>query len=171
MNLTRRPVRRAVQIVLAALLALPALLIAGAHAAAAARNIGLPPTLCVNDVVDQFNGLKHHPEGLGFNLGAGAHDPTSGRHYQGIVRIPGEGPPRFVTSKNGNVGDFELPPGMDDQPGEVNVVELASRDTNGERVRSNRMVPNESTQSTPPPAEDRVVRSIHTGDFPLTSHF
>ncbi len=125
----------------------------------------------MNDVVDQFNSLKHHPEGLGFNLGAGAHDPTSGRHYQGIVRIPGEGPPRFVTSKNGNVGDFEFPPGMDDQPGEVNVVELASRDTNGERVRSNRMVPNESTQSTPPPAEDRVVRSIHTGDFPLTSHF
>ena len=160
MNITRKTVLT----LLAALLALPTFLIAGAGTASAARNPGLPPTLCVNDVVDQFNGLKHHPEGLGFHLGAGAHDPTSGRHYQGIVRIPGEGPPRFVTSKNGNVGNFEIPPGMDDQPGEINVVELASRDTNGERVRSNRMIPNESTQSTPPPAEDRVIMSFHTGD-------
>jgi hypothetical protein len=165
-NITRKPVLT----LLAALLALPTFLIAGAATASAARNPGLPPTLCVNDVVRQFNSLKHHPEGLGFHLGAGAHDPTSGRHYQGIVRIPGEGPPRFVTAKNGNVGDFELP-GQDDQPGEINVVELASRDTNGERVRSNRMIPNESTQSTPPPAEDRVIRSIHTGEFPISSHF
>jgi hypothetical protein len=165
--------RKTVLTLLAALLALPTFLIVGAGTASAARNPGLSPTLCVNDVVDQFNGLKHHPEGLGFHLGAGAHDPTSGRHYQGIVRIPGEGPPRFVTSKNGNVGNFEVPPGMDDQPGEINVVELASRDTNGERVRSNRMVPNESTQSTPPPAEDRVILSYHTGAQPgiLGSHY
>ena len=167
MNITRKTVLT----LLAALLALPTFLIVGAAApASAARNPGLHPTMCVNDVVRQFNSLKHHPEGLGFHLGAGAHDPTSGRHYQGIVRIPGEGPPRFVTSKNGNVGDFELP-GQDDQPGEINVIELASRDTNGERVRSNRMVANESTQSTPPPAEDRVIRSIHTGEFPIGSHF
>lgn len=166
-------IRKPVLTLLAALLAVPTFLVAGAGGASAARNPGLPPTLCVNDVERQFNSLKHHPEGLGFHLGAGAHDPTSGRHYQGIVRIPGEGPPRFITSKNGNVGDFEIPPGMDDQPGEVNVVELASRDTNGERVRSNRMVPNESTQSTPPPAEDRVILSYHTGEQPgfLGSHY
>jgi hypothetical protein len=171
MNIKR--IKNSVLTVLAALLALPTFLIAGATAASAARDPGAPPTLCVNDVVDQFNGLKHHPEGLGFNLGAGAHDPTSGRHYQGIVRIPGEGPPRFVTSKNGNVGNFEVPPGIDDQPGEINVVELGSRDTNGERVRSNRMIPNESTQSTPPPAEDRVILSYHTGAQPgiLSSHY
>src|SRR4051812_13484246 len=91
------------------LLALPAFVLVGSDTPAiAARNPGLLPTLCVDDVVRQFNSLKHHPEGLGFHLGAGAQDPTSGRHYQGIVRIPGEGPPRFVTSKNGNVGDFEL---------------------------------------------------------------
>ncbi len=172
MSPTRR-FARTIQVFLAALLALPAFLIAGAHAAAAARNPGLPPTLCVNDVERQFNSIKHHPEGLGFNLGAGAYDPTSGRHYQGIVRIPGEGPPHFVTTRNGNVGNFEIPPGMDDQPGEVNVIELASRDTNGERVRSNRMIPNESTQSTPPPAEDRVILSYHTGEQPglLNSHY
>ena len=163
-----RRLTKSVLTMLAALLAVPTFLIAGATGASAARDPGLPPTLCVNDVERQFNSLKHHPEGLGFHLGAGAYDPTSGRHYQGIVRIPGEGPPRFVTSRNGNVGDFELP-GQDDQPGEINVVELASRDTNGERVRSNRMVPNESTQSTPPSAEDRVIMSLKTGDSFLHS--
>ena len=138
---------------LAGLLAVPTFLIAAtATPASAARNPGPAPTLCVNDVQRQFNSLKHHPEGLGFHLGAGAFDPTSGRHYQGIVRIPGEGTPHFVTTRNGNVGNFEAP-GIDDQPGEINIVELASRDTNGERVRSNRMVANESTQDTPPPAE------------------
>jgi hypothetical protein len=163
--------RRLVLVLLAGLMAVPTFLIAGAPAASASpHQPGPPPTLCVNDVERQFNSLKGHPEALGFHLGAGAYDPTSGRHYQGIVRIPGQGTPRFLTTRNGNVGPFELP-GNDDQPGEVNIVELASRDTNGERVRSNRLVANESTRDTPPPAEDRVIRSLKAGqDYPLPSY-
>jgi hypothetical protein len=53
----------------------------------------------VNDVERQFNGLKHHPEALGFYRRNGANDPTQGRHYHGIARLPGEGTPRFLTSK------------------------------------------------------------------------
>ncbi len=167
--MSRRLVRLIVTL-LAALLAAPAALIAAATSPAAALTAtvsaavqpGHAPVECVNDVERQFNGLKHHPEALGFHLGAGAYDPTSGRHYQGIARLPGEGTPRFLTTRNGNVGDFELP-GNDDQPGELNVVELASRDTNGERVRSNRLVANTLTEFTEPPAEDRVIQSLKFG--------
>ncbi|MDQ4068016.1 MAG: PKD domain-containing protein [Actinomycetota bacterium] len=159
---------RTVMTLLAGLLAAPTFLIAGSAGPAAAQappeapQPGDPPVLCVNDVERQFNSLKHHPEALGFHLGAGAYDPTSGRHYQGINRLPGEGPPRFIASRNGNVGDFELP-GNEDQPGEAVIVELGSRDTNGERVRSNRLVANQLTQFTTPPAEDKVILSLKFG--------
>jgi hypothetical protein len=127
-------------------------------APAAAVQPGHAPVECVNDVERQFNSLNHHPDALGYYLDNGAFDPTSGRHYQGIARLPGEGPARFITSRNGNPGPLE--PTADPQPGEINVVELASRETNGERVRSNRLVANEDTEDTPPPAEDRVINSL-----------
>src|SRR4051812_5289500 len=96
-------IRKTVLTLLAALLSLPTFLIAAAASAGAQTATAQPghsPTSCVNDVVRQFNGLKHHPEALGFHLGAGADDPTSGRHYQGIARLPGDGTPRFITSRN-----------------------------------------------------------------------
>jgi hypothetical protein len=161
---------KAVLTMLVGLLAIPTVLVTGANAAAGAAEAataasattvqpGHAPTTCVNDVTRQFNSLKHHPEALGFHLGAGAFDPTSGRHYQGINRLPGAGTPTFITSRNGNPGSFE-PPNSEYQPGEVNVVQLASRDTAGERVRSNRLVANRSVQDTTPPPEDKVVKSL-----------
>ena len=125
----------------------------------------------MNDVHRQFDSLKHHPEALAFHLGAGAGNPSAGRHYQGISRLPGTGTPRFITVRNGNRGPVEVP--GPDEPGELNVVELASRNDSGERVRSNRMVANERTADTPPPAEDKVVASFKfdgTGQFPAYRH-
>ncbi|HEX2119845.1 MAG TPA: PKD domain-containing protein, partial [Acidimicrobiales bacterium] len=153
---------RALLTLLAALLAVPTYLVVTASGASAARDPGPPPTLCVNDVERQFGSLKHHPEALGWYRRNGAYDPTAGRHYQGVSRIPGEGTPRFVTTRNGNPGALE--PLADAEPGEVNIVELASRDTNGERVRSNRLGPRHYTKDTPPPNEDQVILSLKFGD-------
>ncbi len=178
---------RAVLVFLAALVALPALALARPAAAAAAAASAPPatpaaapestvtggnaPTQCVNDVHRQFDSLKHHPEALAFHLGAGAGNPSAGRHYQGISRLPGTGNPRFITVRNGNRGPVEVP--GPDEPGELNVVELASRNHSGERVRSNRMVANVRTADTPPPTEDKVVASFKfdgTGQFPAYRH-
>jgi hypothetical protein len=153
--------------VLAALLVVPTVLVRGAAAVSA-------PVSCLNDVERQFDSLKHHPEALGFHLGAGAFDPTSGRHYQGIVRIPGPGTPTFLTSRNGNPAPQETT--GDSQPGEVNVVRLGSRNESGERVRSNRLQANTHVSETPIPAEDAVVRSLKfegthiPGGYPAYRH-
>lgn len=105
---TRPSILRLVVVtLLSGLLALPALLLAAAVPASAELGVGgvpLDPTNCVNDVERQITELKHHPEALGFQLGEGAGDPTRGRHYQGVSRIPYEpdtAPPRLVASRNG----------------------------------------------------------------------
>ncbi|MDQ3897609.1 MAG: PKD domain-containing protein [Actinomycetota bacterium] len=159
--------------VLAALLALPTYLVAAAVGAGAEpRSVqpGHAPATCVRDVVRQFANLKHHPEGLGFHLANGADDPTPGRHYQGISRLPGPGTPMFVTARSGNAGKLDSE--ADDTPGEVNIVALASRDTNGERVRSNRLEPYTNVQDTLPPPEDQVAVSLKFdgGAFPAYRH-
>ena len=110
---------------------------------------------CAPDVPGQFNALKHHGEALGFFLGAGALDPDIQRHYQGIQRLPGPGVPTFFVTKNGNPTV-----GSDQDPGSLLTVRLASRDVEGERVRSNRLERTRDTENTPPPSSDRVVNNI-----------
>ena len=110
---------------------------------------------CAPDVPGQFNALKHHGEALGFFLGAGALDPDIQRHYQGIQRLPGPGVPTFFVTKNGNPTV-----GSDQDPGSLLTVRLASRDVEGERVRSNRLELTRDTENTPPPPTDRVVHNI-----------
>ncbi len=110
---------------------------------------------CAPDVPGQFNALKHHGEALGFFLGAGAVDPTDARHYQGIQRLPGPGLPTFFVSKSGTpflVGN--------DEPASLLTVHLASRDTEGERVRSNKLARGRNTEDTPPAFTDQVVHNI-----------
>ena len=156
--------------VLAALLAVPTFLIAGAAGAGAgnAAPSGPPQSSCVNDLVRQFTSLKHHPEGLGFHLANGADVPSSGRHYQGMSRLPGPGTPTFLLSRSGNAGKLDDP--AEDQPGEVIIASLASRDTNGERVRSNRLEPYTNVKDTLPPAEDQVTVSLKFDGGALPSY-
>jgi uncharacterized delta-60 repeat protein len=115
---------------------------------------------CVDNVRGQFNALKHHGEALGFHLGAGTPEPTLSRHYQGIQRMPRpNGAPVFYVTRSGKGTPTEIPPSGSD-PGNLLIVRFDSRDTNGERMRSNRVGAGQDTEDTPPPAEDAVVRNI-----------
>src|SRR6185503_9907803 len=62
----------------------------------------------VPHVEQQFTALKHHPEAVGWYLpeAAGAPDPSTEDHYQGIARYPGTGTPvLYVTQKDNDDSD------------------------------------------------------------------
>lgn len=109
----------------------------------------------VPDVVGQFSKLKHHGEALGFYIGVTS-DPSQERHYQGIVRKNGVGTPYLFLSHNGN----PLGAGTD-FPGDIAVVQMPSRGTDGERLRSNRFSPGSIVEDTWPPAFDKGVALVH----------
>jgi hypothetical protein len=76
-----------------------------------------------------------------------------------MQRVPGAGTPTFFVTRSGNRPTFDDDITPDD-PGELLVVELATRDRNGERVRSNRLLRGADTESTAPATVDRVVHNI-----------
>ncbi len=111
---------------------------------------------CVPDVYSQFFALDRHGDAMGFYLGLFSGDTKClddcdpcFSHYQGIVRKPGAGTPFFYVSKNNGP--------------EVLVVQMGSRDTNGERLRSNRLAHGFTTAFTNPAFGDG---EIATADFP-----
>lgn len=87
-----------------------------------------------------------------------------------MSRLPGPGIPAFVVTRSGNAG--ALDDAAEDTPGEVIIATLASRDTSGERLRSNRLEPYTNVEDTVPPAEDRVTVSLKfdSGAFPAYRH-
>ena len=124
----------------------------------------------VPDVVQQFNKLALRPEPLAFGLGVSP-DPDIHKHYQGIVRKTGTGTPYLFLSRSGN----DVPECVTDcaaEPGNLVIVRMDSRDTNGERLRSNRLVrdwaialflPNGTPNlwPTPPDPRDKAVTTIY----------
>ena len=118
----------------------------------------------VPDVEGQFLALKHHGEALGWHLPTeeqGAPDPSIPDHYQGVARFPGTGTPvLYVTQKDNNDNDSQ----GGTTGGYLEVVRFGSRDTDGERLRSNLQVNAQSifadTGNTPPPAEDTWASTI-----------
>ena len=110
--------------------------------------------VCIPNVAQQLNDLKHHGEALGFHRGDSP-DPTNTQHYQSIQRLSSAGRPTFFVSRNGNPVFFGSA-----QPGNLLVVRLDSRQTHGERVRSNKLRKGVRTPSTVPPTNDRVVRTV-----------
>lgn len=117
--------------------------------------VKFPADSLPDDVLGQFNALKHHGEAIGWTLpeADGAPDPDITDHYQGLARYPGAGTPLFyVTQKDEDDGDI---PG-----GYLHVVRLGSRDTDGERLRSNLQQLGRDTVDTSPSLEDTWVRSI-----------
>lgn len=112
---------------------------------------------CIDNVVGQFNSLKHHGEALGFHR-AVSPDPTIDKHYQSIQRLPRGGSPYVVLSRNGN--RFIGGPIGEDDPGNLVIVRFDSRDGDGERMRSNRLAKGYETDETPPPLEDRAVTTV-----------
>lgn len=110
------------------------------------------------DVEDQFAKLALRPEGLAFRLGA-APEPNQCQHYQGVARSTGPGTPYLFVSWSGNQTSPDFC-GVDDHPGALLVVRLGTRDTNGERLRSNRLQRGLDILLTPPREEDVVVTTI-----------
>ncbi len=106
----------------------------------------------VPNVIDQFNKLKHHGEALGFYRGQ-TFGTSEELHYQGIVRKNGPGTPYLFLDQNGRDNGSWL-------PGRLSVIRMGSRGTDGERMRSNRLQPNQDIDGTPPPAEDVGVASL-----------
>jgi hypothetical protein len=114
----------------------------------------------VADAVDQFATLKHHAEAVGYVLPAGAPDASPSNHYQGVLRHPRTGiPPVFYLTQSSYDGEgqgISAPPGG----GYLHVVQLGTRDTLGERLRSNVQRPDAQLEYSLPPRADTWVRSI-----------
>jgi hypothetical protein len=117
----------------------------------------------VPNVHDQFSALNERAEPLGFHIG-GSPDPSSCKHYQGMVRIDGaDGTPFFLVTRSGNVPSSDPSGGLfcDDSDGETDnghliVFRMDSRPRHGERLRSNRLRRGSSFDVTPPPVEDKA---------------
>ena len=103
--------------------------------------------VCAPNVAQQLNELKHHGEALGFHRG-NSPDPTNSKHYQSIQRLSSAGTPTFFVSLSRS------------ESGALLVMQLKSRPTQGERVRSNKLQKGVRTPSTVPPTNDSVVRTI-----------
>jgi hypothetical protein len=90
----------------------------------------------VPDVIGQFNKLALRPDALAFGKD-GQPDPDISKHFQGIVRKHGTGTPYLFVSRSGNDASCVF---CNDGPGNIFIVRMGSRDTDGERLRSNRLI-------------------------------
>jgi len=112
----------------------------------------------VTDLVTQFSQINSHGEPLGARRGVGVDGVRLCKHYQSVVRLPGAGRPYFYFLRSGNAtGTCE---DQGDDPGELLVVRMDSRDTDGERLRSNKLQSGSRFDDTPPSALDRGIKSI-----------
>jgi hypothetical protein len=119
-----------------------------------------------------LNALAVRPEALGFYRG-GSPDATSCKHYQGIVRVEAaDGTPYFIVTRSGNVPDISEEPLSgsyctvtelgENNPGNLLIVKMESRDKNGERLRSNRLQRDTDIADTAPPLGDTTVTNRST---------
>ena len=123
-----------------------------------------PASWFVPNVVEQFNALTDRADPLGFHI-ADSPNPSTCRHYQGLARLEGpDGTPYLIVTRSGNTPEVPGPdePLCDDSPGETGhgnfiVVRMGSRDTHGERFRSNRQTKGHGIDVTPPDPRDRVA--------------
>ena len=142
-------------------------LILGAHTVSAQK-----PSQAIrllDDVVGQFNALAQRPDAMGFELHGP--DPSQCRHMQAVIRVDApDGTPYLLVSRNGENDSFYC--GGSEQSN-IYVVRMGSRDTHGERMRSNRLHLGMETTDTPPDTNDRAVRSVlfdGTTEFPHYGH-
>ena len=128
---------------------------------------GQPEIYFVPDVINQFNQLALRPDALAFGRD-GQPDADLSKHFQGIVRKHGPGTPYLFLSLNGNDSDCVF---CNDEEGHLLIIKMESRDINGERMRSNRLVkgwqiaqvlPGNviNTWPTPPDPRDKTVFRI-----------
>ena len=124
----------------------------------------------VPDVVGQFDALTERPDAMGFELRGP--DPSQCRHMQAVVRIDApDGTPYLLVSRSGKDTGAACYSGSDHA--NVYIVRMGSRDTTGERLRSNRLRRGQETTDTPPDPADGVVDVMMfdgTTDWPHYEH-
>jgi len=154
--------------------ALAMLTLAGT-ATANAGEVPFPGIYFAEDVVGQFNSLARRGDALAFNLGSIPDylEPSTCKHLQGLARLPGPGTPYFFISRSGNDPGFScVTKFASDVAGSVFVVRMGSRETTGERLRSNRLVRNWPSPivetaagpriwTKPADARDRLINSLY----------
>jgi hypothetical protein len=117
----------------------------------------------VPDVPGQFNNLTIFADAMGFRIGDSP-NPSKCRHYQGLARVDGpDGTPYLLITRSGNEPTDTLPKLAcydDNDPGNLLIVRMGSRDKYGERLRSNRLRKGVFISDTPPPPEDTVVNYL-----------
>ena len=134
------------------------------------------------DVPGQIRSIAKRADALGFHIGTSS-DPSMCYHYQSVARSNGPGTPYFFVSKSGNhpglicvtlCSGVPLPcTEVGDGPGELLIVRMGSRGTDGERLRSNRLVRDTETQDSAPPASDTVASVVvfdGNGPWPAYGH-
>jgi hypothetical protein len=142
---------------------------------------GFPGIYFAEDVVGQFRSLALRGDGLAFNLGPLPEElePTLCKHLQGFARLPGPGTPYLYVSRSGNDPGFTcVTGGAADVPGNLYVVRMGSRETTGERLRSNRLnrdwpvqFVGSSIWTKPPDPRDRLVNAVvFDGMWPRYMH-
>src|SRR5687767_1321880 len=84
-------------------------LVFGLPAPTAAQTSNRPDGMrFVPDVIGQVGALSERADALGLNIGT-TPDPSSCKHYQGMVRVSGaDGTPFFIVSRSGSIPDFEF---------------------------------------------------------------
>ena len=135
-----------------------------AAAPAGAQTSGRPDGMrFVPDVTHQVRQLMERPDALGFHIDQ-MPDPSSCKHYQGIMRVDA-GSPYFLVTRSGNLPGQDPTGGLgcNDSDGEtdnghVMIVRMDSRPRHGERLRSNRLHPDLAIDDTVPPTADRGIR-------------
>lgn len=100
---------------------------------------------CVPDVLDSMHRLRSHGDILGFHMN-GAADVDVSHHWQGVQRL-----------MSGNGRYLAISRSVTDANVSFVVVEMGSRNTAGQRFRSNRLEPALDNFATPPPLGDRIA--------------
>lgn len=112
----------------------------------------------VPNLTTQFGQISPHGDALGFHRGVGD-DPWICKHYQGVARSEGTGRPYLFLTRSGNhTGSCAF---EGDDPGELLVVKMTSRDTDGERLRTNKALRGKRYDDTEPESSDKGVAHIH----------
>jgi hypothetical protein len=104
----------------------------------------------IDDVAGQVARLDDRGEVLGFHRGV-AGDPSRSQHWQSIQRLAGPASNYLVATRSTE----------DAADADLAIAHLASRDTSGARLRSNRVDSDLPPSYVAPPSDDRVVANRH----------
>jgi hypothetical protein len=126
-----------------------------ASSAVARAQSAVPEIYFVPNVETQFNELALRPEPFGFGSPDSFSPTFLDFHYQGIVRKHGPGTPYLFVTRNRDGAGYLL------------VVRMGSRGTDGERLRSNRLLRDSPISPVPLQGDRRHrPRSASRGTLP-----